>query len=166
MFSILLYKAKKTKVIQKYRIYLILTDNAFPDKFGLDRVMEALEANMWPTMDFKTQQRPVKTAIVEVRDLSLKLSLTLVFQGIEEDFEVEITRDNDIVQVTETTITTTTTVQEEEPSKPKLSKTERRERALQREAQEKAKQVKKTYTFVSLTCFKGRTRSCQERCKS
>ena len=79
MFSILLYKAKKTKVIQKYRIYLILTDNAFPDKFGLDRVMEALEANMWPTMDFKTQQRPVKTAIVEVRDLSLKLSLTLVF---------------------------------------------------------------------------------------
>jgi hypothetical protein len=99
--------------------------------------MEALEANMWPIMTFKTQQRPVKTEIVEV---NVHRSFCINMKGIEE--VVEITHENKTVIVSETVVATAVVQVEEEPTKVKLSKTERRERAIQRELQEKAKQVK------------------------
>ena len=42
---------------------LTLDDNesaAFKELFGIDRIVEALQTNMWPNMTYKTEQKPHK----------------------------------------------------------------------------------------------------------
>jgi hypothetical protein len=101
-------------VISSFYVSLTLIEEEegpFQERFGVDRIIEALQANMWPNMEYKTEKRPTLTS------------------GTDEPVEEEepIKQHNDDIKE-----------QTQEKPKEKLTKAQRRERAIQREKEEQS----------------------------